>query len=154
MVADVEAERRGSGESGVSPTPFLIALVLAVVAIGAVLAWNLIRPSNDRLTDSAQVQRTIGQYYGALNKGRYADLVANTCTKDRAKLPAEAGFSGARKAAVEREGEVTLGQDDVTDLTVSGDTAKATLTLRYAKAGDKTEKASFVREGGKWKKCS
>ena len=75
--------------------------------IGGVLAWNAIRPSDERLSDSAQVQVTIGQYYGALNKGRYSDLIANTCAKDRsaADFPKEAGFPDARKAAVERDGE-------------------------------------------------
>lgn len=71
-------------ERRTTATPFLIALVVAVLLIGGVLTWNAIRPSDERLSDSAQVQVTIGQYYGALNKGRYADLVANTCAKDRA----------------------------------------------------------------------
>ncbi len=143
-------------ERRTTATPFIIALVVAVVLIGGVLLWNVIRPSGDRLSDSAQVQVTIGQYYGALNKGRYSDLVANTCAKDRAAadFPKEAGFPDARKAAVEREGEAKLDEKDVKNLTVSGDTASAELTVRYEKAGERTEQAKFVREDDKWKKCS
>ncbi|MFC7754328.1 hypothetical protein ACFQW5_15405 [Tsukamurella soli] len=74
------AERGGGG---LSAAPFVVALVVAVVGIGGVLLWNTVRPAKDRLNDPAQIQVTIGQYYGALNKGRYADLVANTCAKDR-----------------------------------------------------------------------
>lgn len=143
-------------ERRTTATPFIIALVVAVVLIGGVLLWSVIRPSGDRLSDSAQVQVTIGQYYGALNKGRYSDLVANTCAKDRAAadFPKEAGFPDARKAAVEREGEAKLDEKDVKNLTVSGDTASAELTVRYEKAGERTEQAKFVREDDKWKKCS
>ncbi|BDH55503.1 DUF4878 domain-containing protein [Tsukamurella sp. PLM1] len=141
---------------GTTATPFLIALVIAVLAIGGILTWNAIRPSEERLSDSAQVQVTIGQYYGALNKGRYADYVANTCAKDRAAadFPQEAGFADARKAVVDREGEAKLDEGDVKNLTVHGDTASAELTVTYEKAGERTEQATFVREDGKWKKCS
>ncbi|MGC5025655.1 hypothetical protein ACLQ3K_12960 [Tsukamurella sp. DT100] len=143
-------------ERRTTATPFIIALVVAVVLIGGVLAWNAIRPSDERLSDSAQVQVTIGQYYGALNKGRYADLVANTCAKDRsaADFPKEAGFPDARKAVVEREGEAKLDEKGVKNLTVNGDSASADLTVTYEKAGERTEQAKFVREDGKWKKCS
>lgn len=136
--------------------PFMIALVVAVVLLSAVLTWSYLRPSGDRVNDSGQIAKTVGQYYGALNKGRYADLVANTCAKDReaADFPKEAGFGDARKAAVEREGEVTLDQKGIRDVRVNGDTATADLTLRYEKAGEREEKAKFVKEDDKWKKCS
>ncbi len=143
-------------ERRTTATPFVVALVVAVVLIGGVLAWNVIRPSEKRLSDSAQIQVTIGRYYGALNNGRYADLVANTCTKDRSApdFPKEAGFADARRATVEREGEAKLDENDVKNLTVNGDTATADLTVRYAKADERTERATFVREDGKWRKCS
>lgn len=143
-------------ERRTTATPFLIALVVAVLLIGGVLTWNAIRPSDERLSDSAQVQVTIGQYYGALNKGRYSDLVANTCAKDRAAadFPKEAGFVDARKAIVEKDGEASLDEKGVKNLTVNGDSASAELTVKYEKAGERTEQAKFVREDGKWKKCS
>ncbi len=146
----------GSERGGLSPMPFVVALVVAVVAIGGVLFWNAVRPASKRLSDGAQIQVTIGQYYGALNKGRYADLVANTCAKDRSasSFPPEAGFATARQAADAKDGEVKLDAKDVSKLTVSGDIASATLTLHYAKSGEKTERATFVREDGKWKMCS
>ncbi|MGV7591874.1 Rv0361 family membrane protein, partial [Mycobacterium kansasii] len=59
-----------------------------------------------------------------------------------------------RKAAVERDGEAKLEEKDVKNLTVNGDSASADLTVRYEKAGERTEQAKFVREDGKWKKCS
>ncbi|WP_344998627.1 hypothetical protein [Tsukamurella soli] len=147
------AERGGGG---LSAAPFVVALVVAVVGIGGVLLWNTVRPAKDRLNDPAQIQVTIGQYYGALNKGRYADLVANTCAKDRQapSFPPEKGFADARKAAVDKDGDVKLDAGDVTKLTVSGDTATANLVLHYAKLGEQTQHAKFVREGGKWKMCS
>lgn len=143
-------------ERRTTATPFLIAFVVAVLVIGGILGWNVIRPSEERLSDSAQVQVTIGQYYGALNKGRYADLVANACAKDRAsaEFPKEAGFVDARKAAVEAEGEASLDEKGVKNLTVTGENASAELTVKYEKAGERTEQAKFVREDGKWKKCS
>ena len=147
-------------ERRTTATPFLIALVVAVLLIGGVLAWNAIRPSDQRLSDSAQVQVTIGQYYGALNKGRYSDLVANTCAKDRAAadFPKSAGFEEARKKAVADEGprKITSGSD-FKDLKVDGNAATATLLLTYDKGDDKrkqTVDAKFVREDGKWKMCS
>ncbi|MET9328963.1 hypothetical protein [Tsukamurella sp. NPDC003166] len=141
-------------DRGTTATPFLIALVVAVLVIGGIIGWNVLRP--DPLSDEAKVQRTIGQYYGALNKGRYSDLVANTCAKDRAAadFPKEAGFVDARKAAVEKDGEAKLDEKDVKDLTVTGDAATAQLIVRYEKAGERTEQAKFVREDGAWKKCS
>ncbi len=143
-------------ERSTTATPFLIALVVAVLVIGGILGWNILRPSEERLSDSAQIQVTIGQYYGALNKGRYADLVANTCAKDRAaaEFPKEDGFVDLRKAVVEREGEAKLDEKGVKNLTVTGETASAELTVQYEKAGERTEQAKFVREDGKWKKCS
>lgn len=142
-------------ERRTTATPFLIALVVAVLLIVGVLTWSALRPSDERLNDSAQVQVTIGQYYGALNKGRYADLVANTCAAARsaADFPKEAGFAEARKAVVEREGEAKLDEKGVKNLTVNGDNASAELTVKYEKAGERTEQAKFVREDGKWKKC-
>lgn len=145
-----------SATQGTTATPFLVALVVAVVAIGGILAWSFLRPADERVNDSGQIAKTVGQYYGALNHGRYADLVANTCAKDRAAgdFPQESGFVDARKAVVEREGQVTLDEKGITDLQVAGDAATAKLTLKYEKAGERTEQAKFVREDGKWKKCS
>ncbi|WP_019201076.1 hypothetical protein [Tsukamurella sp. 1534] len=141
---------------GTTATPFLIALVIAVIAVGGILTWNFIRPADTRVNDSGQIAKTVGQYYGALNKGRYADLVANTCAKDRAAadFPQEAGYADARKAVVEREGEVTLDENGIKDVQVNGDSATAQLTLKYEKAGERKEPATFVREDDKWKKCS
>lgn len=141
---------------GTTATPFIVALVVAVVLIAGVFIWNAVRPADERINDSGQIAKTVGQYYGALNHGRYADLVANTCAKDRAAadFPQEAGFADARKAVVEREGQVTLDEKGVADVQVTGDSATAKLTLKYEKAGERTEQATFVREDDKWKKCT
>ncbi|GAB3131501.1 hypothetical protein GCM10027289_17780 [Tsukamurella serpentis] len=155
MTAD-KSQGAVNPERGTTATPFIIALVIAVVAIGGILTWTYLRPGEERINDSGQISRTVGQYYGALNHGRYADLVANTCSADRNSptFPQEAGFADARKAAVEREGQVTLDEKGISDVQVSGDTGTAKLVLKYEKAGERTEQGRFVREDGKWKKCS
>ena len=153
-------DKKGAGQSGGSPVPFMIALGVTVLVIAGVFAFNYFGSADKPLSDSAQIQRTVGQYYGAMNNGRYQDLVANTCAKDRAAadFPKSAGFEEARKKAVADEGprKITSGSD-FKDLKVDGNAATATLLLTYDKGDDKrkqTVDAKFVREDGKWKMCS
>ncbi|CAM4036736.1 MULTISPECIES: Rv0361 family membrane protein [Tsukamurella] len=155
MTADKDTPDQAD-ERGTTAKPFLIALIIAVIAIGGILSWNIVRPSEQRVPDSGQIAQTVGQYYGALNHGRYADLVANTCAKDRAAadFPQEAGFADARKAAVEREGDAVLDENGIKNVQVNGDNATADLVIKYSKIPEKTEQAKFVREDDKWKKCS
>jgi hypothetical protein len=154
----VADDKNGSG--GGSALPFMVALGAAVLVIAGVFAFQFLGHGNSGLSDSAQIQRTAGQYYGALNKGRYQDLVANTCAAKRAAsdFPKSAGFEDAQRRAVEADGERNIAAgSDFKDLKVDGDTATARITLTYDKGEPKrteTVDAKFVREDGKWKMCS
>lgn len=147
-----------TNNSGGGAGPFVIALAVAVLILVGVVAVNMLS-ADEEPTDSVQIQKTAGQYYGALNNGRYQDLVDNTCKKNReaADFPKSAGFEEARQQAVKAEGERKIASgDDFKNLVVDGNRASARITLTYDKGDPKRTAivdATFVREDGKWKMC-
>jgi hypothetical protein len=129
--------------------PVLIALAIAVIALIAIGATRLVR--GDSLPEDAAVGRAVVAQNDALQRRDYTDLQSYTCT---------AGQEGAAAVlAAQQRSEAARGArivENVTDIAVIGDTAKATVVYHFEKTpGDKvTVPVTFAREGGEWKVCS
>jgi hypothetical protein len=151
------AEQAGSDGTGDEPdpdrptiAPFLAALAIIVLVVVAIGLVNLFE-GEDELTPEQQVARAAVAQNDALQREDYADFRANTCAAQQGD---EAEVLARQRDSKDKAGPRFV--DDVTGVTIDGDTAKATVTYYFEKAPDtKTEVATtFARQDGTWKVCS
>lgn len=130
--------------------PFLIALAVIVVVVGAVGLLNLFGGEEDRPPDQQVAIAAVGQN-DALQRQNYADFRSYTCA---AQQGIESEVLAAQRESAEKRGERFV--DDVAEVKIDGDRATATVTYHFDKAPDDKEdvEMTFVREGGAWKVCS
>lgn len=129
--------------------PFLGGLaVFALVVLGIVL-FNVF--GSDTTTPGDQVAKAAVGQNDAMQRQDYGKFRDFTC---RAEQGSEAEFLARQRDSVAKNGERYL--DDVTDITVDGTRASATVTYHFDKTADtKTPGAvSFVQEDGAWKVCT
>lgn len=135
--------------------PFWVALIVVVAAILGVVLSNVLRPAEDRASDSAQVQFAINDVYTARNNVDYGKYKAATCATDvtsGAILP-EAEFVAQNRKSVETNGRIVI--PEITDVTVTGDRATARVHWHFDKSPDQTQVTSVVvvKDNGDWKVC-
>ena len=130
--------------------PILTALAVVGVALIAVFALRLIR-GGDTLPDDAAVGRAAVGQNDALQRGNYADFRNFTCTAQQGVE--NQVLADQRQSSSDRGARIV---DDVKDVVVNGDSAKATVVYHFEKAGDDkiSSPMTFVRENGDWKVCS
>jgi len=129
--------------------PFLGGLaVFALVILGIVL-FNVF--GSDTTTPGDQVAKAAVGQNDAMQRQDYGKFRDFTC---RAKQGSEAEFLARQRDSVAKNGERYL--DDVTDITVDGERASATVTYHFDKTAEtKTPgEVSFVQEDGAWKVCT
>lgn len=132
-----------------SMVPFLAALAIVVVVVIAIVVFSLTR--GDGLSEDQRVARAAVAQNDALQRASYADFVAFTC---EAQHGTEAQVLEQQRDSVADKGERFV--DDVTAVTILGDTATATVVYHFDKAPDSRVEApmTFARQGGEWKVCS
>lgn len=136
--------------------PFLAAVIVIVLAVGAVLISNVIEPGDEKLTDSAQVQHAINDSYTARNGLDYAKFQSVTCTKVRTAgdFPDESAFVEQNRQSRDQFGKIVI--PEITDVVVDGDRATAKVHWNFEKSGSDAKTVTsvvVVREGDEWKVC-
>lgn len=135
--------------------PFLVALAVVVIAVVGILSSNLLRPATDRASDPAQVQMVINDAYTARNSLDYGAYRSATCAREvnAPTFPTEQTFVADNTTSREANGHIVI--PEITDITVTGDTATATAHWHYDKHPEQkqTDKVALVRENGDWKVC-
>lgn len=131
-------------------TPFVAALGLVVLIVIVIGLLNLVG-GDDELSADQQVARAAVAQNDALQRQSYADFRSHTC---RAEQGTETKFIDRQRDSVAERGERFV--DDITDVTVDGDRATATVTYHFDKAPDTQTDVdmTFVREDATWKVCS
>lgn len=135
--------------------PFLAALLVVVLAAGAIGLSYLFRPPSERAGDSAQVQFAINDVYNARNNVDYDAFRNKTCAADRnaSSFPSKDQFTAENTTSRETNGRIVI--PEISDVTVSGDRATATIHWNFDNKSDQkqTTKVVVLREDGDWKVC-
>jgi hypothetical protein len=139
----LEDEDRGS------LVPFGAAVVVFALVVVGVAVFTLTR--GDVLTEEQRVGRAVVGQNDALQRQNYADYQRYTCA---AAQGTEANMLGAQQESLRQHGARYV--DDVTDVTIDGDRATATVKYHFEKSP--TDRGStpltFARQDGQWKVCS
>ncbi|WHU47590.1 hypothetical protein QNM97_00800 [Gordonia sp. L191] len=135
--------------------PFWVALVVVVLAAGGIALSYVFRPAEDRASDSAKVQYAINDLYTARNNVDYTAFREHTCGADlnSAGFPSQPEFATQNRQSLETNGRIVI--PTISDVTVSGDRATATVHWHFDKKSDQTQttKVAAIREDGNWKVC-
>ena len=135
--------------------PFWSALVIVVVAILAVVLSNMLRPAEERASDSGQVQFAINDNYTARNNVDYGKFKQSTCAADTSSSSfiSEQEFVSQNRTSVESKGRIVI--PEITDVTVNGDRATARVHWHFDKTPDDKQTTSVVvvKDDGTWKLC-
>jgi hypothetical protein len=129
--------------------PFLAALAIIVIVVIAIWLFNLFE--SDRTPDDQLVGRAAVGQNDALQRSNFADFGSYTCEQERGS---EADVLARQRDSATKRGARFV--DDVTDVKIDGDSARATVTYHFDKAPDEKTPVpmTFVREDGAWKVCS
>lgn len=130
-------------------TPFLVALVIIVLVVIGIWLVNLVEgddPTPEQLIGQAAVAQN-----DALQRESYPDFTAYTC---RAEHGSEAQVLERQRDSKNENGARYI--DGVSDVSVDGDRATATVTYHFEKTEDDKfgVPTTFVKEDGAWKVCS
>lgn len=138
-----------AADDGATPWPFIGALAVGLVTLLGVGALTL--ANRDRDTETDRVVRAVLGQNDALQRLDYADFRANTCARDAGT---EAQVLDRQRTSVAAKGGRYVG--NVTDVSMSGDTASATVTYYFERnRDDKTDvRTALVREDGAWRVCT
>lgn len=138
-----------------TPWPFLIAVAIVVLVLGAIGVMHVVRPAEDRLTEESKVSRTINDYYTAQNALNYSNFRALTCAaqRDSADFPSEEAFSTEQTEAREADGQIEI--SNISETVVNGDRATANVhSFRKQKTQTQITPVTLVKESDSWKVCS
>ncbi|MBM7366121.1 Rv0361 family membrane protein [Gordonia hydrophobica] len=134
--------------------PMMIAGGLVLVILAWIGISALVNPSEERISDSAQVQRTVNQMYSAMGTLNYERYRASFCAADLAKpeFPTSVAFADTNRAENDAKGRVVVPDMDVE---VTGD--RATVTAHWHRENNENAKQktvfTLVNESGEWKVC-
>lgn len=128
--------------------PFLGALAVITIVVIAIVSFNVFGSSTT--TPGDQVARAAVGQNDALQRQDYSAFRDFTCRADQGT---ESDFQARQRDSVAKNGERYL--DDVTDISVDGDRASATVTYHFDKMADTKSPTplTFVQEDGAWKVC-
>lgn len=127
----------------------LVLLILAWIGISA-----LVNPSEERISDSAQVQRTVNQMYSAMGTLNYESYKATLCAANvgNPDFPTSVQFADQNRAENDAKGRIVVPNMDVE---VTGD--RATVTAHWHREKDENAKQkttlTLIKEGDEWKVC-
>ena len=138
-----------SGKNRSSLLPILSALAVLAVALAAFWVLRLM-PGGGQPDDTRVGLAAVG-HNDALQRGDYADFRTFTCIAEQGT---ESGVLGDQRQSVNARGARFV--DDVTEISVSGDRATATVVYHFEKAPEDkiATPTTFVRENGQWTVCS
>ena len=136
--------------------PFVAAVIVVVLAVGGVLLSNVLRPNDDRLSDSAQVQHAINDSYTARNSLDYAKYRSAMCAEvvDSADFPTEQTFVTDNQRSRDAFGKILI--PEISDVVVDGGRATAQVHWHFENKGSDAKTVTptvVVREGDDWKVC-
>jgi hypothetical protein len=145
----LEDEERGS------LAPFIAAAAVFALVVVGVAVFTLTR--GDGLTEEQRVGRAAVGQNDALQRQNYADYQRYTCSAAQGTEP---NMLGAQQESVRQHGARYV--DDVTDVTIDGDRATATVKYHYEKDPNGSDVSkrqastplTFARQDGQWKVCS
>jgi hypothetical protein len=129
--------------------PFVGALAIIIVVVIGIWLFNVF--GGDKTPEDQKIGTAAVGQNDALQRENYADFSTYTCAAQRGK---EADVLARQRDSTAKHGARFV--DDVTDVTVDGDRATATVTYHFDKAPDdkKPVPMTFAREGGAWTVCS
>lgn len=134
--------------------PFIIAVVIVILALGTIGLFHIVRPSSERLTDTAKVSRVINDYYTAKNSLTYDKFRDASCAADLASpsFPSASSFRTAAQRSREEHGNIVV--TDITETAVDGGTATANMHWNYLKnPSNQIVQIALVKQGDDWKIC-
>ncbi|NMO03594.1 hypothetical protein HH308_20470 [Gordonia sp. TBRC 11910] len=148
--ADDQSPRKGS------LWPFAAAVIVVVLAVGGVVLSNVLRPSDNRVSDSAQVQYAINDSYTARNSLDYGKYRSAMCAQvvNAADFPTEQVFVADNQRSRDTFGKILI--PEISDVVVDGGRATAQVHWHFEKKGSDTPTVTptvVVREGDEWKVC-
>lgn len=134
--------------------PFLVAVVIVVLALGAIGLFHVLRPASERLTDTAKITHAINDYYTAKNSITYDKFRDASCATDQksATFPSAATFRDAAQRSRDEHGNIVV--TDITETAVNGGTATANMHWNYNKnPSNQILPLALVKQGDDWKVC-
>lgn len=136
--------------------PFLVAVVIIVIALGAIVIMHVVKPASERLTDSAKITRTLNDYYSSISEVKYDRYRATFCAQDTqlSSFPTGQQFTKKYQAIRDKNGQIKM--EDPSEVTVTGDVATANSHWAYT-SGDTskhTDAMKFFKDGDDWKICN
>lgn len=136
--------------------PFLIAVAIVVLVLGAVVIASRVSPAENNVTQAQLLTDSISDFVRAQNEGD-ADLLRRaTCEAQVARLipGSDADYSSARADDVAENGKMEV--DGVpTGYEVNGDRGLVTVTTRFDETDvTSTEQWRFVRVDENWMVCN
>lgn len=138
-----------SDNTGSTPLPFIAALAIIVLVLLGIGGITLANRGKDSQKE-AVVRAAIGQN-DALQRLDYPAFRANTCLR---LAGTENDVLARQRKSVADKG--TRFVNNVTEVTVDGDTATANVSYYFASDKDAKidAKTEFVREDGSWRVCT
>jgi hypothetical protein len=129
--------------------PFAAAVAVFALVVISVAVFSMTR--GDGLTEPQRVGRAAVGQNDALQRQNYADYQRYTCAAEQGT---EANTLNTQQESVRQHGARYV--DDVTDVTIDGDRATATVKYHYEKDpnGKHSTPMTFARQDGQWKVCS
>lgn len=136
--------------------PFWLALIVVALAVVGLILSYVLRPAEDRASDSAQVQFAINDVYTARNAVDYGAYRNGHCAADLAApdFPSAEAFATQNRDSQKANGLIVI--PEITEVTVTGERATAQVQWHFDKQPDRkqTTSVSVARENGKWKVCT
>jgi len=136
--------------------PFLVAVAIVIVAILAIVIMHIVKPGNERLTDSAKITRTLNDYYSSISEVKYDRYRTAFCAQDTqvSSFPTAPQFQDKYQAIRDKNGQIKM--EDPSEVNVNGDVATANAHWAYT-SGDTsnhTDAMKFFKDGDDWKICN
>lgn len=135
--------------------PFLVAAIIMAVVLVAIVLMQVLRPSEDRLTDQAKVTRTINDYYTSQNAINYTSYRAVFCAAElnSPDFPTQDQFTTENRDARDADGKIEV--SNISETVVNGDRATANAHwFREQKNETTITSIVLVNENGNWKVCA
>lgn len=143
------SEPTGSSDTGASPGPFLGALVIIVLVVGAIWLLNVF--DSDDLSADQLIGRAVAGQNDALQRQDYPTFRTFMCAEQQGVEPE---IIDEQRVSSDKRGERFV--EKVGVVRVDGDRATAEVTYYFDKDREakETVEIPFVREDGAWKVCS